>query len=233
MIFHQLFEKDSSTYTYILADEVSREGIIIDPVFEMVERDLKLIEELGIRLLYTIETHVHADHITGSGKIRTITGAKSVVGKYSGAECADIFLEHNQVLKFGSHEITALETPGHTNGCTSYLVGNRVFTGDALLIRGCGRTDFQQGSAEKLWHSLSEVLFKLPLHTLVYPGHDYRGHTSSSIQQEIRWNPRTAKGKDGFIDIMQNLKLDQPKRIHEAVPANLECGNIKKDSEAT
>ncbi len=225
-IFRQHFETESSTYTYILADAKTNEAIIIDPVLETVDRDLKVLEELGLKLLYSFETHVHADHITGAEIIRKRTGAKTAIGKGSKVDCADILLEDGQELSFGSHKIRALSTPGHTDSCTSYVVGTRVFTGDTLLIRGTGRTDFQQGNSEKMFESVRNKLFTLPSDTLVYPAHDYKGMTCSSIGEEIKFNPRLgmSKTKEEFVEIMRNLKLADPKRIQEAVPANMQCG---------
>lgn len=229
MIFHQLFERETSTYTYLLADEQSGEAVLIDPVLETVDRDLKLIAELGVRLKYVLDTHIHADHITGAGKIREHTGAKTCVSRNANVNCVDIALEDGQELRFGAQTLRALATPGHTDSCMSFVVGDRVFTGDALLIRGTGRTDFQQGSAERLYDSIHQKLFSLPPQTQLYPAHDYRGQTASTIDLERRHNPRVGAGrtKEDFVKIMSELKLDDPKKIHEAVPANLACGKIQ------
>lgn len=227
-IFFQLFEPESSTYTYIIADGKSKEAAIIDPVISTVDRDLKLIDELGLRLMYVLDTHVHADHITAASEIRKRTHAKTAVSQDSGVTCVDIPLEDNQELTLGDKIVTAIATPGHTNTCMSFYFEGMVFTGDTLLIRGTGRTDFQQGSSEKLYDSVHEKLFKLPDDTKVYPGHDYRGQTVSSIELEKKFNPRLGgnKSKDDFKKIMAELKLDNPKKIHEAVPANLACGQV-------
>lgn len=226
LILHQLFEHESSTYTYLLIDPATKAGALIDPVIEKTERDLKLIKELGVDLKFILDTHVHADHITGSGEIRKQTGAKIAISSAYDMCCADLHLDDGQSLKMGNYEITAIHTPGHTSGCTSYHVGNWVFTGDALLIRGCGRTDFQEGSADLLFHSVREKLFKLPDDTIVYPAHDYKGLSHSSIGDEKRLNSRLRmeKSKEEFIQIMNDLKLAQPKKIVESVPANLLCG---------
>ena len=228
MTFHQLYESDTSTYTYLLADPDTQEAVLIDPVLETVERDLKLINEYGYKLKYVLDTHIHADHITGAGEIRKRTGAKTVVSSKAGVHCADVSVKDGDELTFGRYHVKALETPGHTDSCMSYYVDGKVFTGDALLIRGTGRTDFQQGSSEKLYNSITGKLFKLPEDTVVYPGHDYRGQTTSSIAMEKKFNPRIGGGrtKDQFMQIMAELKLANPKKIHEAVPANLVCGVV-------
>lgn len=229
IIFHQLFESESSTYTYIIADKVTKEAAIIDPVLETVDRDLKLLEELGVTLKYTLDTHIHADHITGAGEIRKRTRAKTAVSREALVECVDISLDDGQELFLGDKKITVIATPGHTNTCLTYSFEGMIFTGDALLIRGCGRTDFQQGSSERLYDSVHNRLFSLPDETLVYPGHDYRGQTSSTIGLEKKFNPRLGEAKtaEEFKKIMSELKLANPKKIHEAVPANLVCGVIK------
>jgi glyoxylase-like metal-dependent hydrolase (beta-lactamase superfamily II) len=183
-IFYQLFEHESSTYTYVIADPLTKEAAIIDSVLETVDRDLKLIEELGLKLKYILDTHIHADHITGAGEIRKRTGAKTGVSQEANVECVDIPLKDGQELLLGDKKIKAISTQGHTNSCMSFLFDGKVFTGDALLIRGTGRTDFQQGSSEKLYESVHQKLFKLPDDTQVYPGHDYRGQTSSTILEE-------------------------------------------------
>lgn len=230
IIFHQLFEAESSTYTYVIADQKTKEAAIIDPVIETVERDLKLIQELGLNLKYVLDTHIHADHITAAGEIRKRTKAKTAVSAEAKVDCVDIPLTDGQELQLGDKKIKVIATPGHTNTCMTYAFENMIFTGDVLLIRGCGRTDFQQGSSEKLFQSVQEKLFKLPDDTIVYPAHDYRGHTSSSIDQEKKYNPRLglAKTKQEFIQLMSELKLANPKKIHEAVPANMACGVVKE-----
>ncbi|CAM4945787.1 unnamed protein product [Rotaria socialis] len=221
-IFRQLFEPVSSTYTYLLADSTTKEALIIDPVIDTVERDAKLIQQFGLNLRYAVNTHVHADHITGR--------CQSVLSNLSGAK-ADIYLKDGEFIKIGESGKTplALEcrtTPGHTNGCMSFVWHDygAVFTGDALLIRGCGRTDFQQGSSDELYTSIHTKIFTLPDHYLVYPAHDYTGQTCSSVSEEKTLNPRATKSREEFIEIMSNLKLSYPKQIDKALPANIVCG---------
>lgn len=230
LIFHQLFEPETSTYTYLLADSDSREAVLIDPVLETVDSDIKLLNDLGLKLKYVLDTHIHADHVTGAGELRKRTGAKSAVSAIANVNCVDIPLQDQEELAFGNFKIKALETPGHTDSCLSFVCEDKVFTGDALLIRGTGRTDFQQGSSEKLYNSITQKLFTLPDETTVYPGHDYRGILSSTIGLEKKLNPRIGggKSKQEFTKIMSELKLANPKKIHEAVPANLGCG-VKSD----
>jgi sulfur dioxygenase len=224
MLFRQLFHRSSSTYTYLLADEATREAVLIDPVRDCVDRDLTLIRELDLTLLYTLDTHVHADHITAAALIAQRTGARTIAGRL-GAHCADIHATSGQRIPFGHSALEILETPGHTDDSLSYRCQNRVFTGDALLIRGCGRTDLQNGDPAQLYRSITETLFALPDDTLVYPAHDYRGLTVTTIGEEKRWNPRLAgKTAAQFVELMRNLKLDLPARIMEAVPANRACG---------
>jgi glyoxylase-like metal-dependent hydrolase (beta-lactamase superfamily II) len=228
LIFYQLFEKETSTYTYLLAEKESLEAIIIDPVLDTAERDLTLISELGVKLKYILETHIHADHITGATELRKRTGAKTAVSRLSDVECADILLDNNSQLVFGSEVVHAIATPGHTHSCMSFYLRNMVFTGDALLIRGTGRTDFQQGSATELFQNIRQKLFSLPEETLVYPAHDYKGHTHSTIGLEKKFNPRVNlnKSEAEFIALMNELKLDPPKKLKESLPANLRCGKV-------
>lgn len=228
LLFQQLFESESSTFTYVLADADTREGIIIDPVLETVNRDLQLIRELDLKLLYILETHIHADHITGSGKIADATGGQIALSAVAPVQETHIALNNNDVLRFGRHQLKAMSTPGHTNSCMSFLVGDRVFTGDTLMIRANGRTDFQEGSAKKLYENVHEKLFSLPDDTLIYPAHDYKGFTSSTVGLEKKFNTRLDEKRslDEFIKIMADLKLAPPKKIDVAVPANLKCGRI-------
>jgi glyoxylase-like metal-dependent hydrolase (beta-lactamase superfamily II)/rhodanese-related sulfurtransferase len=226
LLLRQLFDRDTYTYTYLLVDTETQEGAIIDAVKEQLDRDIQIIKELGIELLYAIETHAHADHITSAGMLRQKTGAKIVFGEATEIKGIDLPVQDGDKLQLGNHTIEVLATPGHTSGCTSYYVDGMVFTGDTLLIRGCGRTDFQQGDAKQLYDNVARKLFTLPDQTLVYPGHDYKGRTSTTIGEEKRWNPRLGSDQTAieFIQTMNNLNLDMPKKINEAVPANVGVG---------
>jgi len=226
MIFRQLFEGVTSTYTYLLGCSRTHRALLIDPVAEEVDRYIALLDTLELRLVYTLETHVHADHITGSGRLRERLGSRSVVHRDAGAMCADVLVTDGVPLQLGDVEIDVLHTPGHTNGCVSYFAGDRVFTGDALLINGCGRTDFQQGNPGTLYDSIHQKLFTLPPDTLVYPGHDYHGRTVSTVKEEMEGNARLGAGRRraDFIELMHSLKLDYPRFIEQALPANQACG---------
>jgi glyoxylase-like metal-dependent hydrolase (beta-lactamase superfamily II) len=224
MKLRQLFDRDTSTYTYLLWDEESREALVIDPVLEKVDRDLKLIEELGLSLRYVLDTHVHADHVTASSALREMTGATVVASKL-GPACADRKVAAGDRIEIGDVVIEVLETPGHTDDSISYHVDGNVFTGDAMLIRGNGRTDFQNGDPSVLYDTLTKVLFALSDDTVVWPGHDYRGQTASTIGEEKRYNARIAgKRREEFIQIMNDLGLPRPRYIDVAVPRNLACG---------
>ena len=221
----QLFDPASSTYTYLLFDEATREALIIDPVDEQIERDLAVLREHGLTLLWTVETHAHADHITSAGQLAELVGARTAAPSGCSIHTAAMQLKHGDILRFGQEQVTALHTPGHTAGSMSFLWRDHVFTGDTLLINGCGRTDFQSGSPEALYCSLTQVLFALPNATTVWPGHDYQGRTHSTIGAEKLSNPRIAgKSLAEFRAIMEGLQLPRPKRIDEAVPANLHSG---------
>lgn len=229
MIFRQLFDADTYTYTYLIGCEFTHKAILIDTVASEVESYLSLLNELDLTLVYTLETHVHADHITGASLLREQLGSKSIVHRDGGAMCADLLVTDGVSLEVGEIEIQVLHTPGHTSGCVSYLIDDRLFSGDSLFINGCGRTDFQQGSAETMYHSITEKLFTLPPDTLVYPGHDYHGLTVSTIKQEMALNERLGNGKTQaeFIEIMANLNLPYPKYLEQALPANQACGKTE------
>jgi len=233
MIFRQLFDPQSSTYTYLLADSATREAVLIDPVFEHARRDTALVEELGLKLVWTLETHVHADHVTGASLLKRRFGSRIALSKDSGAEGADRRLADGERVEFGKRSLEVRATPGHTGGCLSYVLDDRsmAFTGDALLIRGCGRTDFQEGDARKLFRSVRDKIFSLPDACLIYPGHDYRGLTSSSVAEERMYNPRLAEsiGEGDFVGYMTHLGLAHPKLMAVAVPANLRCGRPEQE----
>jgi sulfur dioxygenase len=226
----QLFDPASSTYTYLLFDEATRDAVIIDPVDEQLDRDLATLRQYGLKLVWTIETHAHADHITGSGLLAEHAGAKTAAPAGCGILTASRQLADGDVMQFGAETLRAIHTPGHTAGSMSYVWRDNVFTGDTLLIMGCGRTDFQSGSAKALFLSITQRLFTLPDATLVWPGHDYQGRSHSTIGLEKAGNPRIAgKTEAEFIQIMDNLNLPRPRRMDEAVPANLSSG-IRHDA---
>ena len=226
--FEQLFDPASSTYTYLLYDTKTMDAILVDPVDVQVDRDLKLINEKGLNLKYGVNTHAHADHITGTGLLkRQLPGMKSIISKASTAK-ADILVEEGDTITFGTRSVRVLATPGHTSGCVSFLMDDTsmVLTGDALLIGGCGRTDFQGGSAETLYDSIHSRLFSLPDECIVYPAHDYKEQKRTTIGEEKQFNPRLGdnKTKEEFVEIMDALNLNPPKLLDVAVPANLKCG---------
>jgi glyoxylase-like metal-dependent hydrolase (beta-lactamase superfamily II) len=228
VIFRQLIDPESFTYTYLLGDERSGWAVLIDPVLEQIERDCALLGELGLALHCSLETHVHADHVTASGRLRERFGSNIGVGANAGVGNADWALDDGAVLRVGELQLDVLATPGHTAGCVTYVCrpAGIAFTGDALLVRGCGRTDFQGGSARALFRSVRERLFALPDATLLYPAHDYQGRTVTSVAEEKRFNPRLGLGvaPETFAELMAGLRLAPPKRIHVAVPANLVSG---------
>jgi len=229
LVFQQLFDSQSSTFTYILGCQSTKEALLIDPVLEQKERDLAILEELGLHLKYVLNTHCHADHVTAGGSIRMgRPHVQTVISRASGAS-ADIFVDHGDTLHIGTHALQVIATPGHTDGCVSFYLSRigsagLVFSGDTLLIRGCGRTDFQQGDAARLYRSVHERLFTLPGSTLVYPGHDYKGRNVSTIEEERRFNPRLTKTEEEFIELMSTLQLPYPQLIDVAVPQNMACG---------
>ena len=226
MIFRQLFESTSSTYTYLLGCEETRQAVLIDPVLPTWQRDLEAVGALGLRLACTVETHVHADHITSALRLKREAGSRIVYPASDAFACADDLIEEGKPLEVGGISLEGIHTPGHTDDHFSYRIGDRVFTGDALLIDGCGRTDFQNGDATTLYASVHEKLFTLPEDTLVYPAHDYKGRRVSTVGQEKARNPRLGGGRDlqTFLGIMQALDLPYPKFIDYAVPGNRQCG---------
>jgi len=228
MIFRQLYDRETCTYTYLLADKQSREAVLIDPVLEQVERDTTLLKEFGLTLVASVETHVHADHITGGGQLRELTGAKFAVSALGEVEGAEIQLRDGDTIAFGRHQLEVRSTPGHTAACTSFYLpeAGMIFTGDALFIRSCGRTDFQEGDSHTLYRSVHEQIFSLPDDTFIYPGHDYKGRTVSTVGEEKAFNHRLGGGRsvEDFATIMTELNLAHPKKIAVAVPANQRCG---------
>ena len=224
MIFRQLFDASASTFTYLLADTDSREAVLIDPVLEQTNPYLGLLRELNLKLEYVLDTHIHADHITAAGALRNKTGCNTGISAKANIACADLLLREGAIIHFGPHVIRVLETPGHTRTCLSYVCDTMVFTGDALLIDGCGRTDFQDGDAGLLYDSITRKLFALPGETRVFPTHDYHGRTSTTIDDQKRSNPRLCLNRDDFIRLMTEMSLPLPQRIRESVPANLACG---------
>ncbi len=228
LIFRQLFDPVSSTYTYLLGDSESGEAVLIDAVFEHEQRDRALLRELGLRLVATLDTHVHADHVTAAWLLKQRCGSQILLSEHSGAQGADRLLHHGDRVAFGRRHLEVRATPGHTSGCLTYVLDDhsRAFTGDSLLIRGCGRTDFQQGSPTRLFQSVREQILSLPDSCLLYPGHDYRGLTVTSVGEEKAFNPRLGgdANEADFAGYMNHLGLPHPKLMDIAVPANLRCG---------
>jgi glyoxylase-like metal-dependent hydrolase (beta-lactamase superfamily II) len=228
LLFRQFFDLESSTYTYLIADHQTKDAVLVDTVLEQIDRDLQVLNDLGLTLRYCLETHIHADHITGAGKLRQQTGCRIMVPKNATAKSADHSLVDHETLAVGAVRIEAIATPGHTDSHLAYLVNNsHLLTGDALLIRGCGRTDLQSGDAGTLYDTVTQRLFTLPENTLVYPAHDYKGRTVSTIGEEQRLNPRFAdRSREQFITLMSHLGLSYPKKMNEAMPANEYCGDF-------
>lgn len=224
-IFRQLFDQESWTYTYLLGCLVKNEAVLIDPVDKQVERDLKLLEELKLDLRYALNTHCHADHITGTGILKTLVNCSSMISEQSGAQ-ADIYLNDGDEIKYGEQKLEVVSTPGHTDGCTTFVNHSERFamTGDTLLIRACGRTDFQQGDPRMLYDSVHQRIFTLPEDFSLFPAHDYKGHHITTVGEEKSLNPRLTKNKEDFVELMENLGLAYPKKIDEAVPWNMKCG---------
>ena len=234
LIFRQLFDASSSTYTYLLGDSASGEALLIDTVFDQARRDLALVRELGLRLVATLDTHVHADHVTAAWLIKQRCGSRICLAQAAGAANVDRALTDRERVAFGQRHLEVRATPGHTSGCLSYVLDDQsmAFTGDALLIRGCGRTDFQQGSPQQLFRSVREHILSLPAACLLYPGHDYRGITVTTVAEELRFNPRLGgdANESDFAGYMNNLGLPHPKLMDIAVPANLRCGQPESDA---
>lgn len=231
MTFKQLYEALSSTYTYLIACEDTGQAVLIDPVYPTVERDLQIIRSLGLKLVYSIDTHIHADHITSARRLKELSGSQIVYPVTSECDCADLRAEEGRPINIGGVTIDPIYTPGHTDDHYAYKIGNRILTGDALLIDGCGRTDFQNGNADDLYKSVREKLFSLPDDTLVYPAHDYNHRHVSSISQEKERNPRLGGNTtiEEFKRIMSELNLAYPKFIDHAVPGNKLCGVCPDD----
>jgi sulfur dioxygenase len=231
LVFRQLFDAASSTYTYLLGDAGSGQALLIDPVFEHVRRDGALLRELGLALAATLETHVHADHVTGAWLLQQRCGSRILGAAAGGVQGLDRGLAHGDRVDFGARHLQVRATPGHTSGCLTFVLDDEsmAFTGDALLIRGCGRTDFQQGSPERLYRSVQAQILSLPPHCLLYPAHDYKGLTASSVEEERRFNPRFggSSNEADFSGYMNHLGLPHPKLMDIAVPANLRCGQAE------
>ena len=227
MLFRQLFDTKSSTYTYLIASAKGREALIIDPVEENVDEYVKYLKELDLKLVKVIDTHIHADHVTGASKLKNNTNCSTVMGENSPAETVDIRLKDEETIEIDQLKIKALYTPGHTSDSYSFLMNNYLFSGDTLLINGTGRTDFQNGSSKDAYNSLFNKLLKLPEETILYPGHDYNGKKSSTIGNEKKFNPRLqVDSVDQYIEIMSNLKLSKPKMIDTNVSRNLMLGSV-------
>ena len=227
MIFKQLFDTNSSTYTYLIASAKGREAIIIDPVLENVDEYIIHLKELDLKLVKVIDTHIHADHITGASKLKSNTNCTIIMGENSPAETVDIKLKDDEIIEIDQLKIRAMFTPGHTSDSYSFLMDKFLFSGDTLLINGTGRTDFQNGSSKDAYHSLFHKLLKLPEETILYPGHDYNGKKSSTIGREKEHNPRLqVENVDQYIEIMSNLNLSKPKMIDHIISRNLKLGNI-------
>ncbi len=229
MLFRQLFERESSTYTYLVASRLGGEALLIDPVITEVPQYLSLLDELELKLVYAIDTHVHADHVTGLGALREATACATILGEQSKVECVSRYVRDGERIDVEGVELRAIHTPGHTEDSFSFLMDDRVFTGDTLLIRGTGRTDFQNGDARAQYASIFDKLLTLPDETLVYPGHDYKGWTVSTIGEEKRHNPRLSVGSaDEYVALMSSLSLPDPKQMDVAVPANRRCGVLAR-----
>ena len=227
MIFRQVFDNKSSTYTYLIASAKGREAVIIDPVIENVESYIKLLNELDLKLVKVIDTHIHADHVTGASKLKLATNCSTLMGEHTPADAVEIKVKDDEIIKIDQIEIRAMYTPGHTSDSYSFLMNNCLFSGDTLLINGTGRTDFQNGSSKDAYNSLFNKLLKLPDDTMLYPGHDYNGKLSSTIGKEKQHNPRLqVENVDQYIEIMSNLNLSKPQMIDHNISRNLKLGKI-------
>ena len=227
MIFRQVFDNKSSTYTYLIASAKGREAVIIDPVIENVESYIKLLNELDLKLVKVIYTHIHADHITGASKLKKVTNCSTIMGEHTPADAVEVKVKDEEIIKIDQIAIKAMYTPGHTSDSYSFLMDKYLFSGDTLLINGTGRTDFQNGSSKDAYNSLFNKLLKLPDDTVLYPGHDYNGKLSSTIGKEKQHNPRLqVENVDQYIEIMSNLNLSKPKMIDHNISRNLKLGKI-------
>ena len=227
MIFRQVFDNKSSTYTYLIASAKGREAVIIDPVIENVESYIKLLQELDLKLVKVIDTHIHADHVTGASKLKQATNCYTLMGEHTPADAVEIKVKDDEIIKIDQIEIKAMYTPGHTSDSYSFLMDKYLFSGDTLLINGTGRTDFQNGSSKDAYNSIFNRLLKLPEETILYPGHDYNGKESSTIGNEKKFNPRLqVENVDQYIEIMSNLNLSKPQMIDQNISRNLKLGKI-------
>ena len=225
MIFRQVFDNKSSTYTYLIASAKGREAVIIDPVIENVESYIKLLQELDLKLVKVIDTHIHADHVTGASKLKQVTNCSTLMGEHTPADAVEIKVKDDEIIKIDQIEIKAMYTPGHTSDSYSFLMENYLFSGDTLLINGTGRTDFQNGSSKDAYNSIFNRLLKLPEDTILYPGHDYNGKESSTIGDEKKFNPRLqVKNVDEYVELMSNLDLAKPELIDINVSRNIKLG---------
>jgi glyoxylase-like metal-dependent hydrolase (beta-lactamase superfamily II) len=225
MIFKQVFDTKTSTYTYLIASAKGREAVIIDPVLENVEEYIQLLKELDLKLVKVIDTHIHADHVTGASKLKQATNCTTLMGEHTPADAVEIKVKDNELIKIDGLKIKSLYTPGHTSDSYSFLLDNYLFSGDTLLINGTGRTDFQNGSSKDAYNSLFNNILKLPEETLVYPGHDYNGKFSSTIGNEKKFNPRLqVKSVDEYVEIMSNLNLSKPEMMDSNVSKNIQLG---------
>ena len=225
MIFRQVFDNKSSTYTYLIASAKGREAVIIDPVIENVQSYIELLNELDLKLVKVIDTHIHADHVTGASKLKQETNCSTIMGEHTPADAVEIKVKDDEIIKIDQIEIKAMYTPGHTSDSYSFLMNNNLFSGDTLLINGTGRTDFQNGSSKDAYNSIFNRLLKLPEDTILYPGHDYNGKESSTIGNEKKFNPRLqVKNVDEYVELMSNLNLAKPELIDINVSRNIKLG---------